>query len=259
MVFVLFAIFVSTNFVDSIRQFCQQYHAFCSIWLMPLAMTKRNHSLWIMLLPILLFCDAPFLDEQQPLLIIRTGRLRWAIGQILYILLASVVFYVGCILVTILLLVPHVEFTLKWGKVITTLTQSYIATSFNMDTIPAAVLQNYTAVKATLLCGGAMWIVVSFLGLLMFLCNLWTRREVGIILASCFVGLAHFVEIMGSWTIARYFSPVSWVNLDTIGGGTLRSPSWPYVFITGGVVLVVLIIGILLSIRKMSVEVMESL
>ena len=263
MVFILFAIFVSTNFTESIRLFCQQYDVSCSIWMMPLVMTKMNHRLWIMLLPILLFCDAPFFDEQQPFLIIRIGRMRWAIGQILYILTASAVFYIVCMIVTVLLISPYVEFTLGWGKVLKTLTQPYVAISVDMDAISGTVLQNYTAVQATLLCGGTMWMATSFLGLLMFFCNLWTRREVGIVLASSFVGLSYFIDLMGipykSWNTVRYISPISWVNIEAMGYGTFRSPSWCYIFIVGCIVLFILIVCILLSARRKSIDVIQSI
>lgn len=263
MVFILSAIFVSTNFIASIRVFCQQYQASCSIWAFPLALTMRNRRLWITLLPILLFCDAPFLDEQQPFLIIRIGRTRWAVGQILYILAASLIFYLGCLLVTTLLLFPHVTFTLDWGKVLHTLTQSHVTWNVHMDVIPASVLQQYSAVQATLLCGAAMCIVTSFLGLLMFLCNLWAKREVGILVASFFVGFAYFIEIMSvssrTWNSMRYFSPATWVDLSQMGYNNFRSPSWSYIFIFGTLLLVVLIIGILLSVRKKSIDVIQSL
>lgn len=263
MVFILFAIFVSTNFTESIRLFCRQYDVSCSIWMMPLAMAKMNHRLWIMLLPILLFCDAPFLDEQQPFLIIRIGRIRWAIGQILYILTASAVFYIVCMIVTVLLVSPYVEFTLGWGKVLKTLTQSYVAMSVDMDAISGSILRNYTAVQATLLCGGTMWIATSFLGLLMFFCNLWTRREVGIVLAGIFVGLSYFIDIMGIpykyWNSVRYISPVSWVNLEDMGYGTFKSPSWEYIFAAGSILLIFLIIGILLSVKRKSIDVVRSI
>lgn len=263
MVFILFAIFVSTNFIASIRVFCQQYQVSCSIWTLPLALTMRNRRLWIMLLPILLFCDAPFLDQQQPFLIIRIGRTRWAVGQILYILAASVVFYLGCMLITVLLLFPHVTFTLDWGKVLHTLTQPHVTWNIRMDVIPASVLQQYSAIQATILCGAVMCIVTSFLGLLMFLCNLWAKREVGILVASFFVGFAYFIEIMSipsrSWNTMRYFSPATWVDLSQMGHNNFRSPSWSYIFIFGILLLVILIIGILLSVRKKSIDVIQSL
>ncbi|HIV67366.1 MAG TPA: hypothetical protein IAA32_00695 [Candidatus Butyricicoccus stercorigallinarum] len=263
MVFVLFAIFISTNFCGSIRAFCQQYDVACSVWLMPLILAKMNHKLWIMLLPILLFCDAPFLDEQQPFLIVRIGRLRWAVGEILYILLASAVFYLGCMLVSVLLISPYVEFTTGWGRVLRTLTQASVASPLQMDAIMERVILAYTAPEATLLCGIATWIATSFLGLLMFLCNLWARREVGIIVAAIFVGLSYFIDAMGYvsrlWNTARYVSPVSWVDLNIVGMGTFRSPSWSYIIVAGCVLLAVLIAAILLSVRRKSIDIVQSI
>ena len=121
MVFLIMMTYCTPYFTTTIRQFCQDYDAACTGWLLPLALTVENRRLWIMLLPMLLFCDAPFLDEQQPFLIVRTGRLRWGAGQILYIFAASAVFYLVSFLIMALMLLPYLEFSLDWGKVIRTL------------------------------------------------------------------------------------------------------------------------------------------
>ena len=220
MVFLIMMTYCTPYFTTTIRQFCQDYDAACTGWLLPLALTVENRRLWIMLLPMLLFCDAPFLDEQQPFLIVRTGRLRW-------------------------------------GKVIRPLSQGYITQMYAMDPLPEAVILQYTPLQAMLLCGAGTWVASSFIGLLMFLCNLWARREVGILLAGCFEGLAFFVERM-AWFEGRYLSPVSWVNIKDIGLGTKWSPSWTYVFVTGGILLVVLSAAILFSVGKKSIEVIRT-
>lgn len=116
MVFLIMMTYCTPYFTTTIRQFCQDYDAACTGWLLPLALTVENRRLWIMLLPMLLFCDAPFLDEQQPFLIVRTGRLRWGAGQILYIFAASAVFYLVSFLIMALMLLPYLEFSLDWEK-----------------------------------------------------------------------------------------------------------------------------------------------
>ena len=261
MVFLLFAIFVSTNFVESIRAFCVQHDAKSTVWLLPILLTKLNQRLWVMLLPILLFCDAPFLDEHQPFQIIRIGRMRWAAGQILYIFAASAIFFIACFIICVVLMMPHIEFTLEWGKVLKTLTQLHITSELQMDPIPMAILSNYTPLQATLFSAGGTWIATSFLGLTMFLCNLWARREVGMLVAGCFVGLSHFTQMMAmgnrTWYRARYVSPVSWVDLLGIGRGDAESPAWVYVWIAGAILLLVLVIGILLSVRRKSIDVVS--
>lgn len=256
MVFLIMMTYCTPYFTTTIRQFCQDYQVSCAGWLLPLALTAQNRRLWIMLLPVLLFCDAPFLDEQQPFLIVRTGRLRWGIGQLLYIFAASAVFYIISFLIMALMLLPCLEFTMDWGKVIRTLTQGYITQSYQMDPLPEAVVLQYTPLQATLLCGASVWVAVSLTGLLMFLCNLWARKEVGIVLAGAFVGLSSLVERLG-WFPGRYISPVSWVNIKDIGLGTDWSPSWTYVFVVGFLLIAALSAAILLSVRRKSIDVIR--
>lgn len=42
---------------------------------------------------VLLFCNAPFMDDQQMFVLVRTGRLRWFAGQLAYIVAANLVYF----------------------------------------------------------------------------------------------------------------------------------------------------------------------
>lgn len=262
MLFLLAASFMSNGFALSIREFCRQYDVCCSIWLFPLGVAMGNRRRWISLLPILLFCDAPFLDEQEPFLIIRLGRRKWAVGQILYILSSSAVFYLSCFIMTALLLTPYLEWNLDWGKVIYTLTQVHLGFDFHMDPIPKSVLAAYTPVRAFILCGAGTWFAASFLGLVIFLCNLWTRREAGVMVAGAIVLVNRLIGMLAwlnpDWLRVSYIFPTAWMDISAIGNGSPQSPSWQWVFLEGSVILILLIVLILLSVRHKAIEVLKS-
>lgn len=257
-VFVLLAAFISTCFALNIRTFCVQYNADCSVWLFPLGIAMDNRRTWIMLLPIALFCDAPFLDEHQPFQLIRIGRTRWAVGQILYILVASAIFVVGCYGITALLLFPHLDYSLEWGPVVNTLAQDQISYAFGMDAISKTIIMRYTALQAAVLCGFATWLTTAFLGLFLYFCNLCVRREVGILLTGCFVGVSHYIDRIAfsypEFYRLRFFSPVSWTDIENIGRGTTSSPTWEYVFVLGIFYLIALTVGILFFAKRKAIE-----
>lgn len=71
---------------------------------------------------VFLFSDAPFINKNQPYIIIRSKRIPWVMGQILYIVIASAVYFLFLMSVSILVLLPQGTFiTNGWGKIINTL------------------------------------------------------------------------------------------------------------------------------------------
>jgi len=72
-----------------------------------------------------LFSDAPFINKNQPYVIIRSKRRPWVLGQILYIIMAAAVYFLFLMTVSILALLPDVTFaTNGWGKIVNTLAQT---------------------------------------------------------------------------------------------------------------------------------------
>ena len=78
----------------TINNFCQDMELSITPYLFPLVIKNMANLNLIMLALVLLFCDAPFLDEEQPYILIRAGKKRWMAGQVLYLALASLVYFV---------------------------------------------------------------------------------------------------------------------------------------------------------------------
>ena len=66
---------------------------------------------------ILLLCNAPFIDEHQLFALSRLGRKKWFCGQILYILLANVIYFAWMFFVSIIVFIPWVAPSAKWGDI----------------------------------------------------------------------------------------------------------------------------------------------
>ncbi len=62
-----------------------------------------------------MFCNAPFMDDQQMFVLVRTGRLRWFAGQLAYIVAANLVYFLWTALTTVLVLIPQVGFSTDWA------------------------------------------------------------------------------------------------------------------------------------------------
>lgn len=185
---------------------------------------------------ILLFCDAPFIDSHMPFLMVRTGRNSWILGQLLYILMASLLYTIINYLITVIAFFPIIDFTSDWGKVLRTLATD-LSSATNMGihltaVVSGSIVSSYSAIDATLISLGLFFLVTFFTGIVIFSLNLITRKPIGIIVAGIFVFISYFCIYVGTLTIGLkvyYFSPLSWSSLLFIDwSGSGDSPSFAY-------------------------------
>lgn len=213
-----FLFFYLHDILSPIRAFCKELGYSVNPWLFPHLFSNGIVSLLLTLALVLFLCDAPFLDQQQVFVLLRTGRYKWAMGQILYVVFASFVYFFIIFLLSILLMLPYSQPGADWGKVIETLSRAGSSYTFGAISFSFSVVSSYTAVTATLLSFALMWGVGIFLGLFLFLANLWLGKPLGVGIATGFVLLPpmfHFDMVY------RYLhlSPVSWGNLSLILSG----------------------------------------
>jgi len=210
-------------------------------------------------LTMLLFCDAPFSDGHTPFLIIRTSRRNWVIGQLLYIVLAAFIYSAFFVLMSILALIPNLQFSTEWGAVLKTIAfdpsspSKYGITAFTI--IGGSVMNLFEAVPATLVSFGLFWLVSVFIGILIFFFNIVIGGASGLVAAGFFTFIAYFSIFVGSLSfgnIIYYMSPVSWAgmfNLDWSGVGQIPSPLYAIGCLVG-LILLMSIISVFVFCKK---------
>lgn len=241
-----------------ILQFCDYYEVGISPFLFPFFLSDDHVVLIVSLGAMLLFCDAPFIDLEQPYIILRAGRKNWVLGQILYLIIASILYTAFAFLMMLLLLLPKLELQFDWGKVIGTLVQTTTGSEFGIS-IPfdRYIYFGYSPVGATGLSVLLCFSVVLFLGVLMFYLNLRVNRMVGTIVSGLLV-LWQLVIRKTATALIR-FSPVSWMKLGQIDlDGSTVYPNLPYVLI--GLYAMILIFCVLsvLRIQRTNIDVLKS-
>lgn len=172
---------------------------------------------------ILLFSDAPFIDRHTPFLVVRTGRISWVSGQLIYILITSFLYTIVNYAITVISFFHNIEFTSDWGKVIRTLAVN--PSSAHNKGISLTVLINnsivssFSAIEATIISLVLFFLVTLFLGIVIFSLNLVIGKMSGIITAGIMVFISYFSIYVGRLTIGfkiYYFSPLSWSSLQYI-------------------------------------------
>ena len=217
-------------------------------WVFPFYMSHPSMLTVFGGLCILLFSDAYYLDAYSQFIIARCGRRSYILGQLLYILAASFLFTVCMLLLSLLYILPVMEWSTDWGTLLHTLAQSpevvgeQTGASLSIG-IDEALLQMASPITVTSMAFICMWLVTAFLGIVMSFFNVVVRKMSGVIAAGVFVGLSYFTVYFGPSIIGRwllYISPVSWSRINVLDwyySGILPSPTYAVVVLTLGIVL----------------------
>ncbi|WP_017473424.1 hypothetical protein [Amphibacillus jilinensis] len=198
-------------------------------------------------LAILLFCDAPFNDHHMPFVIMRIGRLKWFVGQLIYIVLSSILFTIITFLISVAVFIPHLKFTMDWGIIIRSLANDPMLASdrvtifFNPE-----LVELMTPIKATVLSLLFFCLVTIFIGLTILCFNVLIKQTSGVVVAGSFVAFSLFSYYLGFLSFGHiifFMSPINWLSISSVGWNnqSLPSPTYTIVFL----VLAIVIMGII--------------
>lgn len=201
-----------------------------SLWLFPLYMSNSDIVLIYFLLVILLFCDAPFLEQTEPFVLIRSGRIPWLLSQVSYIVSLSATYVIWIVFCSIITIFPQGALMNDWGALLYSLANTnahdLVELGFYISPSLLSRFQPMTAmIQEMIIC----FFSTIFLGSVMFCINLVAHRVVGVV-AGTLVVLEQFLASNSSGYAFFYFSPISWMNLERISfdaGG--MTPSFAYV------------------------------
>lgn len=227
------------------------------VWIFPFMYSQFYTKVVFTIPVILMFCDAPFVDKNQIFIMMRTPRTSWLCGQILYIVLASGIYYLFIFAVSILSTVLYGGLSLEWGSVLTALAyDSGIEFDAGISSVQVSpiVVEYFSPLLACYFTFILSWLSAIFLGLLVFVLNLLTGTRLwGIITGSAFIVFT--INAHRQSPLLR-FSPISWITLDKIdvGGLTIR-PSFTYCICALLLLISALIAAVFLFGRKKSLDV----
>ncbi|MEG2290662.1 MAG: hypothetical protein RR891_08115 [Clostridium sp.] len=240
--FIMISIFVF-DYANEIIKFAYAVNYKVAPWMFPFLFTQSYMKRIIFMGVILLFCDAPFIDNTQQYVVVRSGRKSWNIGQISYIFLASFLYFLFIIAIAIIFNLRYMEFNLDWGKVLGTLGLSNVGDMVSSKVwVSGKIISFYTPLQAMSISYILSSLVATLIGLLIYVINSITNSQ--------FLGILSGIVLVLVDTLTKYnddllwFSPVSWASLDKIGiEKTATMPPISYVF--GALII---IISILISI-----------
>ncbi len=244
-------------YVDDMQRVANLLGEKISMWIFPFLYVQFHTKVIFTLPVVLMFCNAPFTDRNQVFVYTRTGRIKWLIGQIVYIFIAAAIYYLFILFLTIISTVFTAEHSLEWGKTLYTIANSDIinkAQTYYLN-VSNRILEFFTPLQAVFFTFLTSWLSAVLLGLIVFFCNLVSNtRLMGIFISSALVVWTVLVNNGGFGKFIR-FSPISWNTLNNIDTGNMTSaPSFCYCMCVYIGLIIALIIGLFIFSKKKSLD-----
>lgn len=248
-------------FTDDVRKYAAALNSDVSIWTFPFLYVSDYMRLVFTLPVVLMFCDAPFIDKNHTFVMMRTTRFKWLCGQILYIIIASAVYYLFIFLLTISSTIFIAEPSPDWGRTFYVIANGGVSVPDGSSAIeiPKLIIEYFTPAQACYFTFIMSWLGGIFLGMIIFFFNLVTQnRNIGIVVSFTFVVWAFMVK--ETFGLGRYlkFSPLSWNTLENIDvGGLTWYPTFPYCVSVFLISITLMIVGVLVFGKRKSLDFKE--
>lgn len=254
MIFILIAIFIFSN-LQGVLEFSRDVNIPVTPWAFPHITSDYICQLVIMAGAVALFCDAPFNSDIQKYILPRAGRSPWAAGQCMYIIALSFLYVLMILLISILSLLPNLEFRDGWGKVWGTLARSMAIRQYGIQFIVDDYLVGaYTPIQATALSFLLSFECCVWLGLLTYFLNYVTRGYWGTFISAGFVLMD--ITVANEWLPWFYkISPVTLAQLQALkGSNSIYQVDLDYALWFFGVSIVCLLTGCIIVPKIQSVR-----
>ena len=222
----------------------------CSFWYFLNIMTNHFMCGAIGLSAVYLFSNAPYLNRNGMYQMIRQGKYKWLLSQLGSIILSgfsftAVLFFTGWIR-----MLPHMDWTLSWGRMMKTLAVTNAASQLNVTfVLKPSFMQSMEAWQAGLLAFMLDSFVFILIGFLLLAIGLLCNRMTALI----FTGILAIVPfVTNSWNLSRHlminlFCPVSWLQTGLFYTENMTYAEMPPVLWIWGMLAVYLALAVVLA------------
>lgn len=214
---------------------------------------------------VMLFSNAPFIDDNQLFIVSRCSRKKWCLGQIFYIIIASGAFVIAFALISALTHINNIDFTPEWGRLLIVAAKGQTAEAafcqVNQD-----IIDYFTPPIAMFYTLLLTWLSCIFIGLVIYVVNSATQKLAFGILAGGFFVVWDFFSRSFSFVyneekgkIMEYISPVSWCSLESLDyTGEHLHPSITFVLCAYALLIAGLSAAAVLISKKQEIKVIQA-
>ena len=185
---------------------------------------------------VMLFCNAPFLNNQKLYTILRCKRKGWYLGENMYLWLTAFLYMAFVSVASLAAVLPTVSTNRLWGEIAGdfVVNQGLTSSYARGLVMPVRVIQNYYPLAAFAYTFTAGWLSMVFIGKLIYLLNLRNGKKTIGISAAVFLIMLDPVTVY--FTMYKkyglfYVSPINWSsleNINTVSGYSHLSGSYMF-------------------------------
>ena len=108
-------------YVNSVKQYAAAAGYPAAPWILPFMGQNVYFQFVYGISAVYFYSNVPFLQRYEMYVLMRQGRMRWTSAKLIRIWISAVMFATVTVILSILPLIPHLEWTFQWGKVYNTL------------------------------------------------------------------------------------------------------------------------------------------
>ncbi len=168
-----------------LTRFCFAVDARITPWLFPFLVKFPQRAMIYVILLTMFFAHAPFCNQHSPFTMIRMSKRTWFIGQVAYIVTASLLTTVFSLVSMLLVLAPRLGFSMNWGGVMQSLAEHTIRLEdygLQMKAGPNLPLMvEYGPLEATVQTFLMTWLTGTLVGCIVLFFNILIRPGAGVI------------------------------------------------------------------------------
>lgn len=214
-----------------------------------------NSGMVLLILPVIfmvLISDFPHTDKGVLFSVIRTGRIRWAISQLLHLAYMSASFVAGTFVMSVIMTLNCNTFNMQWSYISYAYMDMHpnLGVSFISELLPENLYYQMTLPTAIFRGFVFVFLYLYTIGLIFFVAKICVIRLAGVIASAAVITIGTLLTSIDSpakWAFPMANS-VTWIHYAKY----TRKPEYPieYSYIYYAVVISVLIIISLISSSK---------
>lgn len=217
--------------IKPIRDFSEFVQIPITPYLFPFLIQNRFLQTIIAIGLVFILSDVPVINDSTIYLVVRSSRRNWIKGQMLYIVLESFAFLICVVVLTIIILFPHLAFSIEWGKGISTLAQTNAAEQFGGNALDYHMMTAFTPLEAMFFSILVSWTMGIFIGLLIMAFNcLVSSITLGPLMGGLITLLPQLAVNFSDLHLIYFFAPPTWMDITLFRlSYESKLPTLPYV------------------------------
>lgn len=219
-VFCVFQFSVLHYYISTVRHFSAVADYPASPWILPF-IGQNVYCVFVYGISVVYFySNIPFLQRHEMYVLMRQGRIRWAVAKALRICISAVMLSVTEFVLSVLLLLPRIEWTAEWGRLYDSLAMTDAGSEHGVKLFFSYELINEnSAVKTALIFGIVLCIATGLIGMVMFVLSIYINRTAAVAAGTFFAVLpVVFANLYLSEEWIGFISPLSWLDLLLLYG-----------------------------------------